>query len=207
MQMQRFTLLIIFFITNILTIQAQELQGVCGNTYADQMSQIDRYLVNKQVAKTNPSKSRNRTTTYLPIQFNIATRNNGTGGIQITDMLEQMCLLNEQFGEFDINFYLAEEPTFIANDVIYESHTLSSGQFTMRQRRNREALNVWVVNNAAPQSGGPIVGTVLGYYDPVNDWVVVRKNQISGVNNTLAHEVGHFLSLFHPHLGLSLIHI
>ena len=64
--MQRFTLLVLFFIANIMTTQAQELRGVCGNTYADQMSQIDRYLVNKQIASTNPSKSRNGVTTYIP---------------------------------------------------------------------------------------------------------------------------------------------
>jgi len=180
-------------------MNAQELRGVCGNTYSDQMSQIDRYLVNKKMAKSNPSKSRNAVT-YIPIQFHLITRNNGTGGIQVTDMLDQLCLLNEQFGAFDIIFYLADVPNIVANDVIYDNHTLTSGEFTMRQRRNREALNVWVVNNATP-AGGPAVGTVLGYYDPTNDWIVIRKNQISGSNNTLAHEVGHFFSLFHPHLG------
>jgi len=199
--MQRFTLLILFFIANIMTIHAQELRGVCGNTYADQMSQIDRYLVNKRIAATNPSKSRNGVITYIPIQFHVVTRNAGTGGVQITDLLEQLCHLNNQFGVFDIVFYQADEPNVIANDVIYENHTLTSGQFTMRQRRNREAFNVWIVNNATPQSGGPAIGITLGYYDPTNDWVVIRRNQISGVNNTLAHEAGHFFSLFHPHLG------
>ncbi len=197
--MQKFTLLIGCLLLGFLPMNAQALRGVCGNTYADQMSQIDRYLVNKRIAKTNPSASRNAIT-YIPIQFHIVTRNNGTGGIQITDMLDQICRLNDQFGAFDIIFYQADEPNVLANDVIYDNHTLTSGQFTMRQRRNREALNVWVVNDASP-AGGPSVGTVLGYFDPTNDWIVIRKNQISGSNNTLAHEVGHFFSLFHPHLG------
>jgi len=198
--MQRFTLLIGCFLLGFLPMNAQELRGVCGNTYADQMSQIDRYLVNKKIAKTNPSKSRNAVT-YIPIQFHIVTRNNGTGAIKITDMLEQLCRLNDQFGAFDIIFYQADAPNIIANDVIYDNHTLTSGQFTMRTRRNREALNVWVVNDATPNSGGLAIGITLGYYDPVNDWIVIRKNQISGTNNTLAHEAGHFFSLFHPHLG------
>ncbi len=197
--MQRFTLLITCFLLGMLPINAQILRGVCGNTHADQMSQIDRYLVNKRIAKTNPSKSRNAIT-YIPIQFHLIARNNGTGGIQLTDMLDQICRLNDQFGAFDIVFYQADAPNIIANDVIYDNHTLTSAQFTMRQRRNREAMNVWVVNEASP-AGGLAVGTVLGYYDPQNDWIVIRKNQISGTNNTLAHEAGHFFSLFHPHLG------
>ena len=197
--MQKITLLICCFLLGVVSINAQKLRGVCGNTYADQMSQIDRYLVNKKTAKTNPANSRNAIT-YIPIQFHLITRNNGTGGIQVTNMLDQLCRLNEQFGAFDIIFYQADEPNVIANDVIYDNHTLTSGQFTMRQRRNREALNIWVTNDASP-AGGPEIGTVLGYFDPTNDWVVIRKNQISGSNNTLAHEVGHFFSLFHPHLG------
>ena len=196
---KRFTLLICCFLFGVLSMNAQELRGTCGNSYADQMSQIDRYLVNKKMAKLNPSKSRSAVT-YIPIQFHLITRNNGTGGIQVTDLLDQLCLLNQQFGAFDIIFYLADAPNVIANDVVYDNHTLTSGQFTMRQRRNREALNVWVTNNASP-AGGPEIGTVLGYYDPANDWIVIRKNQISGNNNTLAHEAGHFFSLFHPHLG------
>ena len=146
--MQRFTLLIGCLLLGFLPINAQELSRVCGNTYADQMSQIDRYLVNKKIAKTNPSKSRNAIT-YVPIQFHTVTRNNGTGGIKITDLLEQLCLLNNQFGAFDIIFYQVDEPNVVANDVIYDDHTLTSGQFTMRQRRNREALNVWIVNDAS----------------------------------------------------------
>lgn len=197
--MQKFTLFIACFLLGTFSINAQEHRGICGNTYADQMTQIDRYLVNKKLAKTFPSKSRNNIT-YIPIQFHIVTRNNGTGGIQITDMLDQLCRLNDQFGAFDIIFYQADAPNVLANDVIYNDHILTSGQFSMRQRRNREALNIWVVNDASP-AGGPAVGTVLGYYDPVNDWIVIRKNQISGSNNTLAHEVGHFFSLYHPHLG------
>ncbi|MEM6320703.1 MAG: zinc-dependent metalloprotease, partial [Bacteroidota bacterium] len=197
--MHRFTLL--FFLMILLTTitEAQEHRHVCGNTYADQMSQMKRYLNNMRIAKSRPSRSRNAVT-YIPIQFNVITKNDGSGGVQITDLMDQMCLLNEQFGEFDVRFFFAEDPKYIANEVIYENHTVTSAQFTMRQRRNREALNVWMVNDASSSSGPP-VGITLGYYDTVNDWVVIRRNQISGQNNTLAHEVGHFFSLMHPHLG------
>ena len=197
--MQRFTLLFAFLLLANLGLNAQQHRGVCGNTYADQMSQIDRYLANKKMAKLRPAQSRNAIT-YIPIQFIIATKNDGTGAIQLTDLFDQICLLNNQYGEFDIIFYMPEDPKIIANDNIYDDHTKTSAQFLMRQERNREALNVWIVQDATPQQGPPI-GITLGYYDTVNDWIIIRKNQISGVNNTMAHEVGHFFSLFHPHLG------
>lgn len=195
----RLTFLLALLFVGINQMNAQEARGVCGNTYEHQMSQIDRYMTNKKIAKTNPSSSRNATT-YVPIQFNIVTKSNGSGQIQLTDLMEQMCRLNEQYGKFDIKFFMQDEVKFFNSDIIYDNHTATSAQFTMRTQRNREALNVWITNNATP-NGGPSIGTVLGYYDTQYDWIVMKKNQITAMNNTLAHELGHFFSLFHPHLG------
>lgn len=180
-------------------IFAQHQLGICGNTYEDQMSQIERYLANKKVAKTISAQSRN-VTTYIPLQFHIATRNDGSGAVQFDDLLEQFCHLNNQFSEFDVGFFQSAPPIVINSDVIFSNHATTSAQFTMRRERNREALNVWLVDDATP-SATIEVGIILGYYDPINDWIVMRRNQISPTNNTLAHEIGHFFSLFHPHLG------
>ena len=198
--MQRITFILVFLLYCCSTLEAQTHRGVCGNTYHDQMSQIERYRANLKASKNYLSKSRNAIT-YIPIQFHIIKTNSGSGGVTLGETFEQLCQLNTKFSEFDIIFYMAETPAFLDNDVIYNDHTLASGQFKMRQVRNREALNVWIVNNATPSSGGPPVGITLGYYDPTNDWIVIRRNEIIASNNTLAHEVGHFFSLFHPHLG------
>lgn len=198
--MQRFTLLLIGLFFTIFSAEAQALRGVCGNTYEDQLSQMDRYMANLKTVKSQSSKSRNAIT-YIPIQFNIVTQNNGFGGAKILEVLEQQCLLNEQFGAFDIIFYQPEIPFVIANDVIYSNHTSTSAQFTMRQRRNPMAMNIWIVDDATG-SGAIDGGITLGYWDRTNDWIVVRKDRVSSDNSgTLAHEIGHFFSLMHPHLG------
>ena len=182
-----------------LILPAQHQRGVCGVSYEDQISQLDRYITNKKTAATFPSKSRN-SVTYIPVQFHIITKNDGSGATKLTDLLESFCHLNEIYGAFDVVFFQNDLPNYLASDVIYNDHTITSAQFSMRTRRNREALNIWVVNDATP-ANSPNIGQTLGYYDPVNDWIIIRRNQISGNNNTLAHEVGHFFSLFHPHLG------
>jgi hypothetical protein len=197
--MQRFVLIICLAFILPFGINAQQLRGVCGNTDADHLKQMDRYLSNLKIARQSPSKPRNAVT-YIPIQFHIITKNNGSGGVQITEVLEQLCQLNELFSAFDVVFYQSDLPNYIPSDVIYDNHTVTSGQFTMRQRRDRESLNVWAVNNASSSSSPPI-GETLGYYDPVNDWIVIKRDQIVAANNTLAHEIGHFFSLFHPHFG------
>jgi hypothetical protein len=41
----------------------------------------------------------------------------------------------------------------------------------------------------------------LGYYSPVLDVIVIRKNQIGIYAQTVSHELGHFFSLAHPFYG------
>ena len=197
--MQKIYFLFVLFSLCFTTLEAQELKGICGNTYEDQMSQIKRYDANLKKMKSGTLR-KSGNVTYIPIQFHIVTRDNGTGGLLMTELLEQLCIVNEQFGEFDINFFMLE-PRILNSDIVYEDHSISSGQFRMRQFRNRDAVNIWMVNNATPASGGVPIGITLGYYDTFNDWIVIRRNQISAANNTLSHEIGHFFSLFHPHLG------
>ncbi len=173
--------------------------GVCGNTYADQMGQIDRFLANKKLAFAQPAKSRNEMN-FIPLKLHIVTKSDGSGQVKLSDILGQMCSLNNTFSAFGMQFYLTEGIDFLPSNIIYDNHTSTSAQFTMRQRRDREALNVWVVNNAAPVSNLGIALT-LGYWDPPNDWVVLKKDQVNHASSTLAHEIGHFFSLSHPHLG------
>ena len=195
--MQRFTLLIGCLLLGIVSINAQTLKGVCGTTHEFQTYNTEQYIANLKAAKEMRAESRNANTVYVPIQYHIITRNNGTGGALLKNVLAQHCHLNENFAGTNLQFYMDEAPTMIANEAIFENPTLTSSEFTMRQRRNREAINIWIVNSA----GNGTIGLTLGFYTPTNDWVVIRSDQITDVNKTLAHEVGHFLSLRHTHFG------
>jgi hypothetical protein len=68
----------------------------------------------------------------------------------------------------------------------------------MRLRKDNNSVNIFITNNADDGSG---VGLTLAYYDPQDDWIVSRRNEINGLSPTIAHELGHFFSLAHTHAG------
>ncbi len=194
--MQRFVLLISCFLSGMVFINAQANKGVCGTTHEFQTYNTEQYITNLKAAKEMRAASRNATT-YLPIQYHIITRDNGTDGVLLKDVLAQHCQLNEDFVDLELQFYLDEAPTVIANNAIFNNPGSSGTESMMRNLRNREAINIWIVNSA----GSGALGQTLGFYTPLQDWVVIRSDQITEAGKTLAHEVGHFLSLRHTHFG------
>lgn len=143
-----------------------------------------------------------RETIYVPVKFHLVAEDDGSGRVDIEDMLDQLCDLNAEFSETGFVFYLDDGFNLIDNTQAYEAPTLGAGVAEMlRARRGvgQEAMNVFVTLNA--RQGEIENGTVLGFYAIENDWIVIRQNQIGNSNNTLAHEIGHYFSLKHPHSG------
>jgi hypothetical protein len=95
-------------------------------------------------------------------------------------------------------FYI-DELRYIDNTLIYNEPSNNTSVFQMKLARDADAMDIFVTQSAENGGGNP--GVVLGYYSPQNDWIVIRKDEFNGFNNTLAHEIGHFFSLPHPHSG------
>ena len=144
--------------------------------------------------------SSGRTDSLLPVPLvvHLVARTNGNGRASVPQLLDLLCELNPLFAPAGLRFFLPPDGIrLVNNDGIYLQHTLSANQQQMLAQRDGAALNVFVVFNAGatPNSG------VVGYYDTFRDWVVIQRDQIRPGNRTLAHEIGHFFSLLHPHFG------
>jgi len=127
-------------------------------------------------------------------------RNNGTGRAQGSDLLDQMCTLNESFRPFGLQFYIKDGVNIVDNGAVYDSPTILNVQTQMVNLSDNEALNIFVIGNAQnPQSARP--GNTLGFYDPQRDWIVIEEREIRNGGMTLPHELGHFFSLPHPFNG------
>lgn len=174
----------------------------CG-TSTESLQMIQQRLIKNKAAlkaRGQQTTSRNREDIYIPLKFHLAARSNGTGRASGSDLLDQMCSLNETFKELGIQFYIKDGVNLIDNGAIYDSPTILNVETQMQNLRDEAAVNIFVVGNAQnPQREG--VGRTLGFYDPRRDWIVVRSDQIDGGNVTLPHELGHFFSLPHPFNG------
>ena len=180
---------------------AQE-RSICGtSSEALQMIQ-QRLIANKERVKVNRnhSASRSQEDIFIPLKFHLVARNNGSGRASGTDLLSQMCTLNETFQELGIQFYIKDGVNFVDNGVIYDSPTILGVENIMNSLRDDNAVNIFVVGNAQnPQREG--VGRTLGYFDPRTDWVVIRESEVRDGGMTLLHEIGHFFGLPHPFNG------
>ncbi|GJM32786.1 MAG: hypothetical protein DHS20C18_17870 [Saprospiraceae bacterium] len=176
--------------------KAQQYTPPCGTVGEMAEELIVRLLQNQATLAENDGVTY-RTTQYVPVKFHLVGKNDGTGRLLEHYAFDQICALNEDYAEMDIVFYVKGGFNYIDNSVTYENH--ANTPFILTANKDNAAINIFCVKDATPTGDG--LGTTLGYYSPGNDWIVVRNDEVGKNDATLAHELGHFFSLPHPHNG------
>jgi len=133
---------------------------------------------------------------YIPVTFHLVANTAGNGRITEENVLLQIASINASYADQEAKLYI-DRFNYFDNDAVYDTPGSTAGRTQMRLRKDNNSINVFIVNNI--ESTGP--GNTLAYFDPQEDWLVSRKDEINGVTSTLAHEVGHFFSLPHPFFG------
>lgn len=199
--MLRAGILLLFSLWAVLPVQAQHSHhGYCGNGEGGEWDALltERLMRNKLALESQPVQF--RSTIYVPLRIHMVANSSGFGRVTHAQVLDQLCKLNEDFADMDLQFYIKGLNDNINNNAIYT--TQYSAGLIMNNLRDATALNIWIVDVAAgsPPSPGDL-GTTLGYYSPTRDWVVVRRDEVNSSSVTLSHEIGHFFSLKHTHNG------
>jgi hypothetical protein len=164
----------------------------CGLSDEDQSYWLPRYL---EHLAANDLKTFTSTEYKVPIVLHLVARNNGVGRAKVATALNMLCELNDSYAATGISFYLPEEGiNFINHDGIFTDNNLAVNQLAMQNERRDSALNVFIVNSVGASN-------VVGFYDANKDWVLLQKSVFVSGNKTLAHEIGHFFALLHPHFG------
>lgn len=204
-KMKKLVLLLAASIYSAAWLSAQDVRGTCGVSTDDQRQYEDRLIANIEKANSGQVASDRGAIQYVPIHFHLVGDGSGNGKLRENKVLDQLCALNAAYAPLDVRFYLSEHPTLgTLFDYTINSTNVYSNQtawLTMQNKRNANALNVYIVDEAESGNGQP--GTTLAYYNPPRDWVVSRKDQINGsaANSTIPHEIGHFFSLDHTFYG------
>ncbi len=198
--MLRAGILFFLLLVGIVQLRSQATHGTCGTVdgeWGDMLT--ERLLRNKQLLADNPLEFRN--INYVPVRFHMVANNSGAGRVTYAQVLDVLCALNNDFSGQNLQFYIKGITDNINNTAIHT--TQYTAGTAMNLLRDQTAMNVWIVETAvgSPPSPNDPPGTVLGYYSPVRDWIVIRRDQANLAKVTLSHEVGHFFSLRHTHNG------
>ncbi|MGB4848394.1 MAG: zinc-dependent metalloprotease [Saprospiraceae bacterium] len=174
-----------FLLTTLVSAQ------YCGTPQQPLVDRVDELKKNLSSNQRNAQK-------YIPVTFHLVASSAGSGRVKEEEVLKQVANLNTQYGDQQAIFYI-DHFNYFDNDAVYNTPASPAAVTQMRLRRDNNSLNLFITNQA--ESGNQTPGVVLAYYEPNEDWVVSRKDQISFVSSTVAHEFGHFFSLPHPFSG------
>jgi len=170
----------------------------CGTTPATFKKLEQRLIENKEYLKQHPIASSRNAFTYIPMKFHLVAESDGTGRVDYTRVLDQLCLMNEVFQEFDMSFYIKDGFNEVDDSDIYVHRNSAFVRNRMRSHKDNDALNVWVLGELSAGNAN-----LVGVFDEFNDWIRITNDRAYfGINGfTLPHEVGHFFSLMHPFFG------
>lgn len=171
----------------------------CGVTF--EMGNMIRSQIIENRNELRDYVTERSATVYLPVRFFMVANNDGSDRTSELSALRSLCILNENYAEQEIQFYL-EEFVYLNNSTLLENPGGSFGYISNQMNNRYNAINVFVVNQIGDSSNG----ITLAYYQPPasgpnrNDWLVAAENYLDNFE-VLTHEIGHYFSLNHTFFG------
>ena len=191
----------IFAFCGLFCFQPLLAQHQCGTSVEAQAENLRRLDANRRAAAMGLISSSREELVYVPIKFHLVAKTDGTGRVNLTQIFDMLCNLNESYEDQEIQFYIKYPFNEINNDALYNYPGGTGGRLQIQANKVNNAMNIFITQSTGSSPQDPGTNT-LGYYQPAfpqNDYIVIRKTATFG--NTAAHEVGHFFSLAHPFFG------
>ncbi len=187
--------LLIFSVSILFTFSLNAQIKNCGteidNSNIDRLKEYNQRWQDRSLSE----KAYGTTTFNVPIQLHILRNDAGTGGISEADCLRAFERLNKFYINASIHFYQVDAINYIDETLFYDYNKTQMNSLDAAHGVTN-VMNIYVANTVSNSSGSAICGHAQfpGGLDFVMQATSCMKN-----GSTLAHEVGHYLGLYHTH--------
>ena len=140
-------------------------------------------------------------TIYIPIKIHVIRRTNGTGGMLLSQISNELDIVNDVYAETRVQFYLCDTVNTINDDDLYIFEKNVDEAFTADVFDQENVLNIYFAGRLYRTRNQAQDTTYLcGYaYFPPGPDRIFMSNTCATNGSTLAHEIGHYLGLLHTH--------
>lgn len=172
-------------------------EEACGTIFTADQEESARAF-REALQRQRPDVRQQNALSRLPIQLYVVRNDNGSGGPSEGDMNNALSSVNGLFASINLEFFYCAGINFIDRSDFYEFSTNEENAL-MSLAYAPGKLNLYVVNNIEQSGDG---AALCGYtYLPWDgkDVMILDQSCVLGSGNTFAHELGHYLGLFHTH--------
>ncbi|UKM64758.1 T9SS type A sorting domain-containing protein [Flavobacteriaceae bacterium GSB9] len=198
---KRLLFLITVFILSIQFIFPQQSHIGCGNSvseetisfYNDIKPQLQKFENSFLSKNSGRNTSAAHSINSIPIKAHVIRHSDGSGGISENDINTSVNNLNTIFSEAHLEFFICNGINYINDDVLCH---FKKGDETLLTETNYvpDVINIYFTDHIKNNSEESICGYTenTGKTD-----IIVIKNDCAKNTSSLAHEMGHYFSLFH----------
>lgn len=136
-------------------------------------------------------QARTDSTIYIPLSIHNVGKDDATGHLKESSIYQAMCILNEDFYEANVQFYIKDTIIYHNRSEWFDHASVIDGAYMMFEANRDSSLNIYIVGNPASNCG----------YNLPYAGIAMNTACMGPEDHTLAHEVGHAFSLPHTFLG------
>lgn len=193
-------ILIVFFIYNQSSAQQQD-DAICFSggkreiDYRKKPWKGNNLFLADYLLKINYFSDKNKIRYLIPVKFWVYRDNDGSGGASMTNIKSFITDLNYYYStnQTGIQYYI-RDISFIDKTSRKVFGYYFEGPVQTILRHTKPALNVYLVDRFKKKQESKRM--VKGTYNIVTKSVIL---QYENSNTSLAHEIGHYFGLLHPH--------
>lgn len=192
LQFARYYALLLVTIMLHHTVTAQE----CGSEPTAANLQYIKQLY-RNAAQSN---FKTNDTVYIPIRAHFITRDDSTGAITYAQLDNEVNTINQYYVGAKVQFFLCDSIHYIYDSDYYDFKKTVDEEFTADIYDEANKLNIYFAGNLYRTNSNNDTTYLCGYaYFPPGPDRILMDYSCSINGSTLAHEIGHYLSLLHTH--------